>query len=79
MELHLERRLMEKRIFPAIDVNKSRTRKEELLVNAEDLERIYLLFRVLGPLEPTEAADLLIGKLKKTKSNEDFLALMQKM
>ena len=79
MELHLDRRLMEKRIFPAIDVNKSRTRKEELLVNAEELERIYLLFRVLGPLESTEAAELLIGKLKKTKSNEDFLSLMQKM
>jgi len=79
MELHLDRRLMEKRIFPAIDVNKSRTRKEELLISPEELERIWLLFRVLGPLEPTEAADLLIGKLKKTKSNEDFLALMQKM
>jgi len=79
MELHLDRRLMEKRIFPAIDVNKSRTRKEELLISSEELERIWLLFRVLSPLEPTEAADLLIGKLKKTKSNEDFLALMQKM
>jgi transcription termination factor Rho len=79
MELHLDRRLMEKRIFPAIDVNKSRTRKEELLISPEELERIWLLFRVLGPLEPTEAADRLIGKLKKTKSNEHFLALMQKM
>lgn len=79
MELHLDRRLMEKRIFPAIDVNRSRTRKEELLISAEELERIWLLFRVLSPLETTEAADLLIGKLKTTKSNEDFLALMQKM
>ena len=79
MELHLDRRLMEKRIFPAIDVNRSRTRKEELLISPEELERIWLLFRVLSPLEPTEAADLLIGKLKKTKSNEEFLSLMQKM
>lgn len=79
MELHLDRRLMEKRIFPAIDVNKSRTRKEELLITPEELERIWLLFRVLSPLESTEAADLLIGKLKKTKSNEDFLSSMQKM
>ncbi|MBW7865888.1 MAG: transcription termination factor Rho [Candidatus Hydrogenedentes bacterium] len=79
MELHLDRRLMEKRIFPAIDVNKSRTRKEELLLSPEDLERIWLLLRVLSPLEPSEAADLLISKLKKTKTNDEFLALMQKM
>ncbi|HOH52254.1 MAG TPA: transcription termination factor Rho, partial [Candidatus Hydrogenedentes bacterium] len=79
MELHLDRRLMEKRIFPAIDVIKSRTRKEELLLSQEELERIWLLLRVLGPLEPAEAAELLIGKLKKTKSNEDFLSMMQKM
>jgi transcription termination factor Rho len=79
MELHLDRRLMEKRIFPAIDVNKSRTRKEELLVPAEDLQRIWLLLRVLSPLELAEASDLLLTKLKKTKSNADFLALMQKM
>ncbi|NLF58836.1 MAG: transcription termination factor Rho, partial [Candidatus Hydrogenedens sp.] len=77
--LHLDRRLMEKRIFPAIDVNKSRTRKEELLLSPEDLERIWLLLRVLSPLEPSEAADLLISKLKKTKTNDEFLALMQKM
>lgn len=79
MELHLDRRLMEKRIFPAIDVLKSRTRKEELLVVQEDLERIWLLLRVLSPLEVAEAAELLIEKLKKTKSNQEFLALMQKM
>jgi transcription termination factor Rho len=79
MELHLDRRLMEKRIFPAIDVLRSRTRKEELLVPAEDLERIWLLLRVLSPLELSEAADLLVTKLKKTKNNQEFLALMQKM
>jgi transcription termination factor Rho len=79
MEIHLDRRLMEKRIFPAIDVNKSRTRKEELLVEAEDLQRIWLLLRILNPLELPEASELLLGKLKKTKTNQDFLALMQKM
>ena len=79
MELHLDRRLMEKRIFPAIDVNKSRTRKEELLVDANDLERIWLLLRVLSPLDMVEATEMLVEKLKKTKSNQDFLALMQKM
>jgi transcription termination factor Rho len=79
MEIHLDRRLMEKRIFPAIDVHKSRTRKEELLVNSEELERIWLLLRVLSPLELTEATELLIEKLKKTQTNADFLSMMQKM
>ena len=79
MEIHLDRRLMEKRIFPAIDVHKSRTRKEELLVGQEELQRIWLLLRVLSPLEVAEATELLINKLKKTKSNAEFLAMMQKM
>ncbi|MDP1588953.1 MAG: transcription termination factor Rho, partial [Prosthecobacter sp.] len=77
--LHLDRRLMEKRIFPAIDVNRSRTRQEERLVNAEDLQRIWLLLRVLSDRELQEASELLIEKLKKTKSNEEFLSKMQKM
>ncbi len=79
MEIHLDRRLMEKRIFPALDVLKSRTRKEELLVEAEELQRIWLLIKVLSPLSPTEAAELLIAKLRKTESNADFLSMMQKM
>jgi len=79
MEIHLDRRLMEKRIFPAMDVHKSRTRKEELLVNEEELQRIWLLLRVLSPLDTAEATELLINKLKKTKTNQEFLAMMQKM
>ena len=79
MEIHLDRRLMEKRIFPAIDVHKSRTRKEELLIEAEELQRIWLLIRVLSPLDLAEATELLVNKLRKTKSNADFLAMMQKM
>jgi transcription termination factor Rho len=79
MEVHLDRRLMEKRIFPAIDVHKSRTRKEELLVPQDELERIWLLLRVLSTLELPEATTQLIEKLKKTKSNAEFLAMMQKM
>jgi transcription termination factor Rho len=79
MEIHLDRRLMEKRIFPAMDVHKSRTRKEELLVPDEELQRIWLLLKILSPLSPTEATELLIDKFKKTKSNADFLAMMQKM
>jgi transcription termination factor Rho len=79
MEIHLDRRLMEKRIFPAIDVQRSRTRKEELLVPAEQLERIWLLLRVLSSQELPEACEMLKEKLKKTKTNADFLNSMQKM
>jgi transcription termination factor Rho len=79
MEIHLDRRLMEKRVFPAIDVQRSRTRREELLLGDEERQRIYLLLRVLGPLESAEATELLIKKLKSTKSNAEFLASMQKM
>ncbi|MBX7255093.1 MAG: transcription termination factor Rho [Candidatus Hydrogenedentes bacterium] len=79
MEIHLDRRLMEKRVFPAIDVLKSRTRKEELLVNDDELQRIWLLLKVLSPLSVTEATELLVDKLKKTKSNSEFLQMMQKM
>ncbi|MFP4501043.1 MAG: transcription termination factor Rho [Candidatus Hydrogenedentota bacterium] len=79
MEIHLDRRLMEKRVFPAIDVQKSRTRREELLLTDEERQRVYLLLRVLGPLETAEATELLIKKLKTTKSNADFLSSMQKM
>ena len=79
MELHLERKLMEKRIFPAMNVQKSRTRKEELLLDDETLQRLWLLVKVLSPLETSEATQLLVEKLKKTKTNKDFLDLMQKM
>ena len=79
MEIHLDRRLMEKRIFPAIDVLKSRTRKEELLIKDDELQRIWLLLKILSPLSPVEATELLVEKLKKTKTNAEFLQLMQKM
>jgi transcription termination factor Rho len=79
MEIHLDRRLMEKRIFPAVDVHRSRTRKEELLVEPEELQRIWLLLKVLSPLDVAEATSLLCEKLKKTASNAEFLAMMQKM
>jgi len=79
MEVHLDRRLMEKRIFPAIDVLKSRTRKEELLIPEEELNRIWLLIKVLSGQGTIEAAELLIDKLKKTKTNAEFLQMMQKM
>ena len=78
MEIHLDRKLSDKRTFPAIDILKSGTRKEELLLPKEDLSRIYVLRRVLNPLSPVEAMELLLDKMGKTKSNADFLSAMQK-
>ena len=79
LEIHLDRKLVEKRIFPAIDINKSGTRKEELLMPAEDLARIYVLRRVLSQLSPVEAMELLLDKLGKTRANAEFLDAMQSM
>jgi len=79
MEIHLDRKLVDKRVFPAIDIIKSGTRKEELLIPKDDLNRIWVLRKVLTPLSPVEAMELLLDKLSKTKSNADFLAAMQKM
>jgi transcription termination factor Rho len=79
MEIHLDRKLTDKRVFPSIEVQKSGTRKEELLIPKEDLNRIWVLRKVLNPLSPVEAMELLIDKISKTKTNADFLASMQKM
>jgi transcription termination factor Rho len=76
MELHLDRRLVEKRVYPAIDIDKSATRKEELLVESSDLSRIWILRKVLHSLNPVEAMELLLGKLKETKTNKEFLESM---
>ncbi|MGE4068583.1 MAG: transcription termination factor Rho [Vicinamibacterales bacterium] len=78
MEVHLDRKLADRRVFPAIDIQKSGTRKEELLIAKEDLNRVYVLRRVLTPLSPVEAMELLLSKMGKTKSNQDFLSAMQK-
>jgi transcription termination factor Rho len=79
LEIHLDRKLVEKRIFPAIDINKSGTRKEELLMAPEDLARVYVLRRVLSQLSPVEAMELLLDKLGKTRANAEFLDSMQSM
>jgi transcription termination factor Rho len=76
MEIHLDRKLMDKRVFPAIDISKSGTRKEELLLPREELNRVWVLRKVLNPLSPTESMELLIDKLSKTRSNGEFLAAM---
>ena len=76
MEVHLDRKLMDKRVFPAIDINKSGTRKEELLMDKQELNRIWVLRKVLNPLSTVEAMELLTEKLEKTKTNAEFLNLM---
>ncbi|PYU17079.1 MAG: transcription termination factor Rho [Acidobacteria bacterium] len=76
LEINLDRRLVDKRIFPAIDINRSGTRKEELLLPPDELNRVWVLRKVLNPLSPVEAMELLLGRLAKTKSNAEFLASM---
>ena len=74
MEIHLDRKLADRRVFPAIDIQKSGTRKEELLLAKEDLNRVWVLRKVLNPLSPVEAMELLISKMGKTKGNLEFLS-----
>ena len=76
MELHLDRRMVDKRIWPAIDVNRSGTRKEELLLTPEELRRMYILRKVLSDMNPVEAMELLINRMNRTKTNTEFLQSM---
>jgi transcription termination factor Rho len=76
MELHLDRRLVDKRVWPAIDVNASGTRKEDLLMQAEELRRVYILRKVLSDMNPVEAMELLVNRMARTKSNAEFLNSM---
>ncbi|MEW6213622.1 MAG: transcription termination factor Rho [Nitrospirota bacterium] len=78
MELHLDRKLVDKRIFPSIDINASGTRKEELLVDKEVLNKMWIIRKVLTPLSTVESMEFLLGKLMGTKSNRDFLDMMNK-
>jgi transcription termination factor Rho len=79
MEIILDRKLVDKRVFPAIDIQRSGTRKEELLIPKEDLQRIFVLRRVLNPLSPVEAMELLITHLEKSRNNAEFLTKMNQL
>ncbi|MBB6144590.1 transcription termination factor Rho [Silvibacterium bohemicum] len=79
MEVILDRKLVDKRVFPAIDIQRSGTRKEELLIPKEDLQRIWVLRKVLNPLSPVEAMELLVDKLGKTRNNAEFLLNMSSL
>src|SRR5579884_1722164 len=76
MELHLDRRLVDKRVWPAIDVNRSGTRKEDLLMDPEELRRMYILRKVLSDMNPVEAMELLTNRMSRTKGNAEFLMSM---
>jgi transcription termination factor Rho len=76
LEIHLDRKLVDKRIFPSIDINKSGTRKEELLLPKDELNRVWILRKVLSPLSQVEAMELLLDKMGKTRNNGEFLASM---
>ncbi len=76
MELHLEKRLSEKRIFPAININASGTRREELITDEKELQKLWILRKILHPMDTVEAAEFLIDRLKLTKTNDEFFASM---
>jgi transcription termination factor Rho len=78
MEIHLDRKLTEKRIFPSIDINRSGTRKEELLLPTEDLNRIWILRKLLSPLSSVDSMEFLLEKLRGTKNNGEFLGAMNR-
>ncbi len=78
MEIHLDRKLVEKRIFPSIDINRSGTRKEELLINQDDLNRVWILRKLLSPLNPIDSMEFLLEKMRGTKNNAEFLASMSR-
>lgn len=78
MELHLSRKIAEKRVFPAIDFNRSGTRREELLASEEELQNMWVLRKILHPMQETESMEFLIDKLSMSKTNEEFFSLMKK-
>jgi transcription termination factor Rho len=76
MEILLDRKMVDKRVFPAIDINRSGTRKEELLLSEEEMKRVWVLRKVLSQMSPVEALELLLSKMGKTRNNGEFLASM---
>ena len=76
MEIHLDRKLTDRRVFPTIDINRSGTRKEELLVEEADLHRIWILRKLLAPLTTVDSMEFLLDKIRGTKDNKEFLASM---
>ena len=78
MEVHLERKIAERRIYPAININRSGTRREELLTNADELQKMWILRKLLHPMEDLAAMEFLLDKLKATKTNAEFFDSMKR-
>jgi transcription termination factor Rho len=78
LEIHLDRKIAEKRIYPAINVRRSGTRREELLTGEEELQRMWILRKILSSMEDVQAAEFILDKLKDTKTNEDFFNSMKR-
>jgi len=78
MEIHLDRRMAEKRIYPSINVNRSGTRREELLLKPEILQKVWILRKLLYPMDELEAMEFLLDKVKQTKTNSDFFDSMRR-
>jgi transcription termination factor Rho len=76
MEINLDRRISDRRLYPAINIKKSGTRKEELLLTEEELQRIWILRKVINPIDDIEIIELLVDRMKKSKNNEAFLKSM---
>jgi transcription termination factor Rho len=78
MELHLDRRIAEKRIYPSINISRSGTRREELLTSQDELQKMWILRKLLHPMDELSAIEFLLDKLKETKTNEDFFESMKR-
>jgi transcription termination factor Rho len=78
MEIHLDRRMAEKRIYPAINVNRSGTRKEEMLLKPDVLQKVWVLRKLLYPMDELEATEFLVDKVKQTKNNAEFFDSMRR-
>lgn len=78
MELHLDRRIAEKRVYPAININRSGTRREELLTKPDELQKMWILRKILHPMDELAAMEFLIDRLRSTKTNEEFFDAMKK-
>jgi transcription termination factor Rho len=78
MEVHLERRLAEKRVYPAININRSGTRREELLIKQDQLQKIWILRKLLHDMDEIEAMEFMLDKMKQTKTNAEFFDLMRR-
>ena len=78
MEIHMDRRIAEKRVFPAVNINRSGTRREELITDQEELQKIWVLRKFLHPMDEIEAMDFMLGRMQTTKTNEEFFVAMKR-